>query len=195
VLAGYNAAMNAPRPSTSAAALTATLMAVLMSAGCSSNDTRTAPATPAASPGRGEALPVRAALVFTGPFRWVERDKAFEVAGAKGPAGLDQPLRPQATLHWPTCPARLGKRPAGPPVLTDRLAKPAALCNATVRFGIAADGRVTHTQLIHAAQSEGVDPQFNFGFEVVKTVNQWRFEPPLRGGKPADICCVELSID
>ena len=64
-----------------------------------------------------------------------------------------------------------------------------------MRFGIAADGRVNNTQLIHAAQSEGVDPLFNFGFNVVTNVNQWRFEPPMRGGKPADICCVELSIN
>lgn len=140
-------------------------------------------------------MPVHAALIFSGPFRWVERDKAFEVAGAKGPVGLDQPLRPLATLQWPSCPARPAKRPGGPPVVTDRLTKPAALCHATVRFGIAADGRVTNTQLIHAAQSEGVDPLFNFGFNVVTNVNQWRFEPPLRGGKPADVCCVELSID
>lgn len=169
--------------------LAATLLSALLCAGCGSTEPR--PSATAAA----RAVPVRAALVFSGPFRWVERDQAFAVADAQGPMGLDQPLRPQATLHWPSCPARPGKRPAGPPVMTDRLAKPAALCNATVRFGIAADGRVNHTQLIHAAQSEGVDPQFNFGFEVVRNVNQWRFEPPTRGGKPADICCVELRID
>jgi hypothetical protein len=175
-------------------ALAAALLAALMSAGCGSTEPRTG----AAAPSRAEAVPVHAALVFGGPFRWVERDKAFEAAGAAGgagPLGLDRPLRPLAMVQWPTCPARAAKRPAGPPVVTDRLTKPAALCRATVRFGIAADGRVNNTQLVHAAQSEGVEPQFNFGFEVMRNLNQWRFEPPLRGGKPADICCVEMSID
>jgi len=172
-------------------ALAVILLAALFTAGCGSADTRTG----AVAPSRPETMPVNAALIFSGPFRWVERDKAFEVAGAPGPVGLDQPLRPLATLHRPSCPAKAGNRPAGPNVLTDRLAKPAALCSATVRFGIAADGRVNHTQLIHAAQSEGVDPSFNFGFNVVTNVNQWRFEPPLRGGKAADVCCVELSIN
>ncbi|MBK7617291.1 MAG: hypothetical protein IPJ08_23610 [Burkholderiales bacterium] len=175
-------------PNTSPA-LAVVLLAALATAGCGSTDTRTG----AAVPSRPDAMPVQAALIFSGPFRWVERDKAFE--GAPGPVGLDQPLRPLATLHRPSCPAKPANRPAGPTVLTDRLAKPAALCSATVRFGIAADGRVSHTQLIHAAQSEGVDPSFNFGFNVVTNVNQWRFEPPLRGGKPADICCVELTIN
>jgi hypothetical protein len=184
---GYKPAMNAhPSP-----ALAVVLLAVLATAGCGSTDTRTG----ATAPSRTEAMPVHAGLIFSGPFRWVERDKAFEVAGAPGPVGLDKPLRPLATLQWPSCRARPANRPAGPNVLTDRLAKPAALCSATVRFGIAADGRVNNTQLIHAAQSDGVDPSFNFGFNVVTNVNQWRFEPPMRGGKPADICCVELNLD
>lgn len=183
--------MDARQPSALVAAMVAALVVMLVSAGCSATDNRPL----AAPPGRAEALPVRAALVFGGPFRWVERDQAFVVAGAKGPAGLDQPLRPQATVHWPTCPARQAKLPSGLPVLNDRLTKPVAQCAATVRFGIAADGRVANAQLIHAAQSEGVEPLFNFGFEVLKTVNQWRFDPPQRGGRPADICCVELSID
>lgn len=137
-------------------------------------------------------MPVHAALSFSGPFRWVERDKAFEVAGARGPLGLDKPLRPLATLNWPTCPVRPINRDSGITVLKDRVTKPVAQCSATVRFGIAADGGVNNTQLIHAAQTEGAG---NFGFNVVTTVNQWRFEPPMRGGKPTDICCVELSID
>jgi hypothetical protein len=167
------------------------VMVMAALAACSTPDSQSTSA--AASP--KTILPVHAGLIFSGPFRWVERDKAFEVAGAPGPVGLDKPLRPLATLQWPSCRARPANRPAGPNVLTDRLAKPAALCSATVRFGIAADGRVNNTQLIHAAQSDGVDPLFNFGFNVVTNVNQWRFEPPTRGGKPADICCVELSID
>lgn len=174
----------------SSPALAATLLVALAAAGCGSTDSRTGAAAP-----RAETIPVQAALIFSGPFRWVERDKAFEVAGAPGPVGLDKPLRPLATLQRPSCPAKPANRPVGPAVLTDRLAKPAALCSATVRFGIAADGRVTNTQLIHAAQSAGVEPSFNFGFNVVTNVNQWRFEPPMRGGKPADICCVELRID
>lgn len=177
-----------PNPSL---ALAVALLAALVAAGCGSTDTRTG----TAAPSRPEAMPVHAALIFSGPLRWVERDKAFEGVGAPGPVGLDQPLRPLATLHRPSCPAKPANRPTGPNVVSDRLAKPAALCSATVRFGIAADGRVNNTQLIHAAQSEGVDPLFNFGFNVVTNVNQWRFEPPMRGGKPADICCVELSIN
>lgn len=131
-------------------------------------------------------MPVQAALIFSGPFRWVERDKAFEVAGARGPLGLDKPLRPLATLNWPNCPK------GGMSNLRDSAP---VICQAKVKFGIDAEGRANNVQLLHAAQSANVAPTFNFGFNVVTTVNQWRFEPPLRGGKPADICCVELSID
>lgn len=167
----------------------AALLGALIAAACSSSD----PNAGAATPRQTATLPVHAALIFSGPFRWVERDQAFAAAGGQGqpgPVGLDQPLRPLATLHWPTCPAaRPINQSAGLHVLTDRLTKPETQCRSTVRFGIAEDGRVNHLQLIHSA------PTVDFGHSVINTLTQWRFEPPLRGGKPADICCVELRID
>lgn len=175
---GYKAGM----VKTSTALRVTTVLAALAVAGCAATDPQTAAHAPQAEP-----LPARAALIFSGPFRWKEQEKAFEVAGAPGPVGLDRPLRPLATLFWPVCPARKttnGVTASVPPS-----------CQAKLRFGVGADGRVNHTQLLHAAQSAGVDPLFNFGFNAVTTVNQWRFEPPSRGGKTADICCVELTID
>jgi len=87
---------------------------------------------------------------------------ATGVAGVAGAGDLDAPLRPLLQVQ-----------PSVPPSL--RQARVAG--SATVEFYVDAQGRVLLPELASASHEE-------FGWAALTAVNQWRFEPPRRGGQP-----------
>lgn len=87
---------------------------------------------------------------------------ATAVAGVVGAGDLDAPLRPLLQVQ-----------PGVPPSL--RQARVAG--SATVDFYVDAQGRVLLPELASASQED-------FGWAALTAVNQWRFEPPRRGGQP-----------
>lgn len=89
-------------------------------------------------------------------------DGVAGVAGVAGAGDLDAPLR-----------ALLQVQPSVPPSL--RQARVAG--SATVEFYVDAQGRVLLPELASASHEE-------FGWAALTAVNQWRFEPPRRGGQP-----------
>ncbi|BDI03591.1 hypothetical protein CATMQ487_05610 [Sphaerotilus microaerophilus] len=87
---------------------------------------------------------------------------ATAVAGVVGAGDLDAPLRPLLQVQ-----------PGVPPSL--RQARVAG--SATVDFYVDAQGRVLLPELASASHED-------FGWAALTAVNQWRFEPPRRGGQP-----------
>jgi TonB family protein len=84
------------------------------------------------------------------------------VAGIAGAGELDAALRPLLQVQ---------------PVMPTSLRQARAAGSATVDFYVDAQGRVLLPELASASQED-------FGWAALTAVNQWRFEPPRRGGQP-----------
>jgi TonB family protein len=95
-------------------------------------------------------------------------------AGIAGAGELDGPLRPVLQVA-----------PTAPPSL--RQARHAA--QAVVTFFVDESGRVLLPELASSSQED-------FGWAALTAVNQWRFEPPRRGGQPVVVRAqVALKVD
>jgi len=85
--------------------------------------------------------------------------------GIKGPAGLDQKLKP-LWRGFPVYPQQLlAERPSG---------------KALIEFVIDRDGRARMPHVVEATAPE-------FGWAGVAAITQWVFERPLRAGQPVDV--------
>lgn len=92
--------------------------------------------------------------------------------GIKGPAGLDQKLKP-LWRGFPVYPQQLlAEKPAG---------------RALIEFVIDRDGRARMPRVVETTAPE-------FGWSGMAAITQWVFERPMRGGAPADVT-VRIPID
>ena len=102
--------------------------------------------------------------VFQATSRLLERVRANDTADM-GAKGLDGQLKPRRQVP-PLYPARLlQEKPSG---------------DATIQFIVDRGGRCRMARIVSATREE-------FGWAAATAVEQWIFDPPRRGGQPADV--------
>ncbi|HTT11607.1 MAG TPA: TonB family protein [Burkholderiaceae bacterium] len=70
--------------------------------------------------------------------------------------------------------------------------RPARDSEITIRFAVDTDGRVMDAKVLHAVTNLGDE------WMIANTLNalrQWRFEPPISGGKRTGFCCVQVTYE
>jgi len=102
--------------------------------------------------------------LFQGMSRLLKRVRTNDTADL-GAKGLDGRLNPRYRVP-PLYPARLlSEKPSG---------------EATIQFIVDRDGRCRMAKIVSATREE-------FGWAAATAVEQWVFDPPRRGGEPADV--------
>jgi TonB family protein len=102
--------------------------------------------------------------LFQGMSRLLKRIRTNDTADL-GAKGLDGRLNPRYRVP-PLYPARLlSEKPSG---------------EATIQFIVDRDGRCRMAKIVSATREE-------FGWAAATAVEQWVFDPPRRGGEPADV--------